>query len=345
MNLKQFSQLLGISQTTISRALNGYPEVNAETRRKIIEAAQKTGYRPNAAAQRLATGKMGSIGLVMPTGPEHQSDVHFGEFLTGLGEASARNGFHLVIMPTDPANEEAALRELATSGSVDGLYLAYMKKNDPRIEMMKALSIPFMVHGRSWGIETDYPYLDVDNESAFRDATSLLLQLGHRNIALLNGPEGYDFTFRRYRGVEAALAEHGYALTPDNVIHSVMNDEAGFLNMERLLARDERPTAVICASTALALGAVRSLNQRGLKPGREVSLIAHDDVLPLLKPVNFSVPLTTTRSSLRAAGMRIAERLINQIKSGEPNTDQELWKAELVVRGSTGPAPTRNADA
>ncbi|WP_284777027.1 substrate-binding domain-containing protein [Agrobacterium sp. lyk4-40-TYG-31] len=338
MNLKQLSQLLGISQTTISRALNGYPEVNAETRRRIIEAAQKTGYRPNAAAQRLATGKMGSIGLVMPTGPEHQSDVHFGEFLSGLGEASARNGFHLVIMPTDPADEEEALRELAASGSVDGIYLAYMKKNDPRIAMMQNLSIPFMVHGRSWGVETDYPYLDVDNETAFRDATSLLLQLGHRNIALLNGPEGYDFTFRRQRGVAAALGEHGGTLNPDNISHSFMSDEAGYVKMEALLSRTDRPTAVICASTALALGAVRALNQRGLKPGKDISVIAHDDVLPLLKPVNFSVPLTTTRSSLRAAGARIAERLIGQIKSGEKDSLQELWKAELVVRGSTGPA-------
>ncbi|NTF30916.1 substrate-binding domain-containing protein [Rhizobium skierniewicense] len=338
MNLKQLSQLLGISQTTISRALNGYPEVNAETRRKIIEAAQQTGYRPNAAAQRLATGKMGSIGLVMPTGPDHASDVHFGEFLSGLGEASARNGFHLVIMPTDPSNEENALRELAASGGVDGIYLAYMKKNDSRIEMVKSLSIPFMVHGRSWGVDTDYPYLDVDNEMAFRDATSLLLQLGHRDIALLNGPEGYDFTFRRHRGVEAALAEHGLALEDDHVSHSIMNDEAGYLKMEELLSRPAPPTAVICASTALALGAVRALNQRGLKPGKDISLIAHDDVLPLLKPVNFSVPLTTTRSSLRAAGLRIAERLINQIKTGETDSLQELWKAELVVRGSTGPA-------
>ncbi len=339
MNLKQLSQLLGISQTTISRALNGYPEVNAETRKKIIEAAQRTGYRPNAAAQRLATGKVGSIGLVMPTGPEHQSDVHFGEFLSGLGEVSAREGFHLVIMPTDPKDEESALKELAASGRVDGIYLAYMKKNDSRIAMMKSLSIPFMVHGRSWGVEPDYPFLDVDNEGAFHDAASLLLQLGHQNIALLNGPEGYDFTFRRYRGVESALAERGHSLDPDNVSHSVMTDEAGFLTMERLLDQPKKPTAVLCASTALALGAIRSLNQRGLRPGRDISLIAHDDVLPLLKPVNFSVPLTTTRSSLRAAGLRVAERLIAQIKTGQTDPFQELWNAELVVRASTGPAP------
>jgi LacI family transcriptional regulator len=339
MNLKQLSQLLGISQTTISRALNGYPEVSAETRRRVMEAAEKTGYRPNAAAHRLATGKVGSIGLVMPIGEHHRSDVHFGEFLSGLGEEASRSGFHLVIMPTEPEKEREALRGLAASGSVDGIYLAYMKKNDPRIAMMQSLSLPFLVHGRSVGVAEDYPYLDVDNEGAFRDATQLLLQLGHTRIGLLNGPEGYDFTYRRCLGVEKALAADGLSLHPDNKRHSSMTDEEGYLGMEALLSRPERPTAILCASTALALGAIRSLNQRGLKPGRDVSLIAHDDVLPLLKPDNFSVPLTTTRSSLRAAGVRVGQRLINRIKLNQTEPYQELWKAELVVRASTGPAP------
>lgn len=177
-----------------------------------------------------------------------------------------------------------------------------MKNNDPRIAMMQSLSLPFLVHGRSIGVEEDYPYLDVDNEGAFRDATQLLLQLGHTRIGLLNGPAGYDFTFRRCLGVEKAMAANGLALHAENVRHGSMTDEEGYLGMEALLSRPEKPTAILCASTALALGAIRSLNQRGLKPGKDISLIAHDDVLPLLKPDNFSVPLTTTRSSLRAAG-------------------------------------------
>ncbi|MDA5631964.1 MULTISPECIES: LacI family DNA-binding transcriptional regulator [Rhizobium/Agrobacterium group] len=339
MNLKQLSQLLGISQTTISRALNGYPEVSAETRRRVMEAAEKTGYRPNAAAQRLATGKVGSIGLVMPIGEHHRSDVHFGEFLSGLGEEASRSGFHLVIMPTEPEKEREALRGLAASGSVDGIYLAYMKKNDARIAMMQSLSLPFLVHGRSVGVEETYPYLDVDNEGAFRDATQLLLQLGHKRIGLLNGPEGYDFTYRRCLGVEKALEASGLALHSANKRHSSMTDEEGYLGMEALLSQPEKPTAILCASTALALGAIRSMNQRGLKPGKDISLIAHDDVLPLLKPDNFSVPLTTTRSSLRAAGVRVGQRLINRIKFEQMEPHQELWKAELVVRSSTGPAP------
>ncbi|WP_147180190.1 LacI family DNA-binding transcriptional regulator [Sphingomonas psychrolutea] len=340
LNLKQLSQLLGLSQTTISRAINGYPEVSEETRQRVLKAAAETGYRPNRAAQRLATGKAGSIGLVMPIEPNDTSDIHFAEFQRGLAEEALRHDFHLVIMPAAPRDEELAIRWLVASGSADGYYLAYMREKDPRIAMAKSLPVPFIVHGRSFGLETDYPFLDVDNEGAFHDAAHLLLQLGHRRFALLNGPEEFDFAIRRRIGAEAALQEKGIDLAPDSIRHTAMTDQAGFCGMSELLERPDRPTAVLCASTVLALGAVRAINRAGLRLGEDISLIAHDDVLPLLKPENFTVPLTTTRSSLRAAGIRIAQRLIAAIKKSEPQPQQhELWKADLVIRASTGPAP------
>lgn len=339
MNLKQLSELLGLSQTTVSRALNGYPEVNEDTRERVLRAVKETGYRPNKAAQRLATGKAGSIGLVMPTAPGHQSDVHFGEFLTGLGEEAVRHDFHFVIMPADPDDEVAALRRLAISGNVDALFVAYMRGHDPRLAMLKSLSMPFVVHGRSFGSEPDYPYLDIDNEAAFYDAARLLLQLGHTRFALMNGPAHLDFAIRRRNGLIAALGERGLELAEDCMSHTVMTDEEGLIAMERFLQLPDRPTAILCSSTVLALGAIRAVNQAGLKLGEEISLIAHDDVLPLLKPENFSVPLTTTRSSLRAAGVRIAQRLIGTVKQAGPFPEQELWKTELIVRASTGPAP------
>ncbi len=339
MNLKQLSELLGLSQTTVSRALNGYPEVNEATRERVLRAVKETGYRPNKAAQRLATGKAGSIGLVMPTAPGHQSDVHFGEFLTGLGEEAVRHDFHFVIMPADPDDEVAALRRLAISGNVDALFVAYMRGHDPRLAMLKSLSMPFVVHGRSFGSEPDYPYLDIDNEGAFYDAARLLLQLGHTRFAMMNGPAHLDFAIRRRNGVIAALAERGLELPEDCTSQTVMTDEEGLIAMERFLQLPDRPTAILCSSTVLALGAIRAVNQAGLKLGEDISLIAHDDVLPLLKPENFSVPLTTTRSSLRAAGVRIAQRLIGTVKQAGPFPEQELWKTELIVRASTGPAP------
>ncbi|MBA4795878.1 LacI family DNA-binding transcriptional regulator [Rhizobium rosettiformans] len=341
MNLKELSQMLGLSQTTISRALNGYPEVNKETRERVLQAARETGYRPNRAAQRLATGKAGSIGLIMPISPDHSSDMHFAEFQSGLAEASIVHDFHFVIMPSRAEDEEQAIRWLVASGSVDGYYLAYVRDRDPRITMAKSLSLPFIVHGRSFGLELDYPFLDVDNEGAFYDATRFLLQLGHQRFALLNGPSDLDFAHRRRLGTEKALAEKGLLLDPRHTRHSFMGDEQGYRGMKEILASADRPTAVLCASTVLALGAVRAMNEVGLKLGTDISLIAHDDELPLLKPENFSIPLTTTRSSLRAAGKRIGERLIAMINQSEPAApEQELWKVELVVRASTGPAPT-----
>jgi LacI family transcriptional regulator len=339
VNLKQLSELLGLSQTTVSRALNGYPEVNEATRERVLQAVRETGYRPNKAAQRLATGKAGSLGLVMPTAPGHQSDVHFGEFLAGLGEEAVRHDFHFVIMPADPDDEVAALRRLAISGNVDALFVAYMRGHDPRLPMLKSLSTPFVVHGRSHGTEPDYPYLDIDNEAAFYDAAKLMLQLGHKRFALMNGPEHLDFAIRRKQGLESALAERGLHLNEYCISHTLMTDEQGLVAMEQFLQLPDRPTAILCSSTVLALGAIRAVNQAGLKLGEDISLIAHDDVLPLLKPENFSVPLTTTRSSLRSAGARIAQRLIGTVKQTGSFPEQELWKTELIVRGSTGPAP------
>ncbi len=339
VNLKQLSQLLGLSQTTVSRALNGYPEVNAETRRRVLEAVRETGYRPNRAAQRLATGRAGSIGLVMPTADGIESDVHFGEFLAGLGDEAVKHDFHFVINPSHPEDEAATCRRLVASGNVDGLFLAYMREKDPRIAMMKSLKMPFVVHGRSIGIPTDYPFLDIDNTGAFYDAARLLVQLGHRHFALINGAGYLAFAIRRKKGVVRALTENGLELREECVHHSQMTDEHGFRAMERFLQLETPPTAVLCSSTVLALGAVRAINQAGLKLGTDISLIAHDDVLPMLKPENFMVPLTTTRSSLRAAGQRIARRLIAGILQIETLPQQELWKTDLIVRASTGPAP------
>lgn len=336
MNLKEFSQLLGLSQTTISRALNGYPEVNEETRARVLKAAAETGYRPNRVARRLATGKVGSLGIVMPITPEQPVDIHFAEFQSGLADECLKHDFHFVIMPAAREQEEQAIRDLVSSGSIDAYYLAYMRERDPRIVMAKSLPLPFIVHGRSRNIPEDYPYLDVDNELAFFEATEHLLNLGHTRFAMLNGPTDLDFAQRRRMGVEKAMKARGLKLDPALVSSTVMTDGHGFQHMARFLDRLERPTAVLCASTVLALGAVRAIRQAGLEVGADISLIAHDDDLHLLRPEHFSTPLSTTRSSIRDAGRRVAERLIAAVNGEEIEAqERELWRAELILRAST----------
>ncbi|PWW01343.1 LacI family transcriptional regulator [Hoeflea marina] len=339
MNLRELARLLDLSQTTVSRALNGYPEVNEDTRQRVLQAVRMTGYRPNRAAQRLATGRTNSIGLVMPTGAGRDTDLHFAEFLSGLSEVAVGNDVQLVINPSRIEDEEATFRRLAAGGSVDAVYLSYIRRSDPRIALLKSLSLPFVVHGREIDGVLDYPLLDIDNAGAFADATRLLLQLGHRRFAFLNAADHLSFAIARHQGAAEALSAAGLALDPALVQNSPMTEEHGYRGMMRLLDQAEPPTAVLCSSVILSLGAVRAVNERGLRLGRELSLIAHDDVFPYLKAENFSTPLTTTRSSIRQAGIRIAERLIGEVAGIAADPQQEIWKADLIVRASTGPAP------
>jgi LacI family transcriptional regulator len=334
VNLKQLSLMLELSQTTVSRALNGYPEVSEETRRRVMDAAKRHGYRPNPSARRLATGKAGMIGYVMPTGASVDIDPHFVEFLSGLGDYARGHELDLVLSPADAQDEETTYRRIVANKQVDALYISAPYHADKRVALAHQLGIPFIVHGRSEGLDFDYPFIDIDNEGAFHDATRLLVQLGHKRVALINGDDTQTFAIFRERGVRRALSESGLVLEPRNIRSVAMTEENGYRAARRLLEGSDAPTAIICSSLLMALGIVRAARDLNLTMPRDLSLVSHDDVFHWLKPEHFSVPLTTTRSSIRAAGARVAERLAARISGLEDGARGEIWPVDLVVRGS-----------
>ncbi|MDW6025702.1 LacI family DNA-binding transcriptional regulator [Mesorhizobium sp. BAC0120] len=339
MNLKQLSHMLSLSQTTVSRALNGYPEVSEDTRRRVIDAAKRHGYRPNPSARRLATGKAGMIGYVMPTGESVDIDPHFVEFLSGLGDYARAHELDLVLSPTLLDEEEMTYRRVVANKQVDAVYVSSPRPADRRIKLVEQLGIPYIVHGRSEGLDFDYPFLDIDNEGAFHDAARLLIQLGHRRIALMNDELTKTFAIHRERGVRRALAASALELFPELALTATMTEENGYRGARALLDLPDRPTAIICSSMIMALGIVRATRELNLEIPRDLSLVAHDDVFHYLKPESFPVPLTTTRSSIRAAGERIAERLAARMSGLETGARAEVWPVDLVVRGSIAGAP------
>jgi len=342
VNLKQLSALLELSQTTVSRALNGYPEVSEHTRLKVVEAARRYGYKPNSNARKLATGRAGSIGYVLPVGRNIDLDPHFVEFLSGLGEHALVREVDLSLTPAPFERESEAYRRIAASRSVDGVYLSSMRSHEQRISLVRDLGIPFLAHGRAMKPAGGYACVDIDNEGAFHDAARLLMQLGHQRLAFINGDTDFSFAVHRLDGVKRAMTARG--LPSENLQHhsAAMNEENGY-RIAMTLFRDadpmRRPTGVLSASMFMTLGVVRAFNQLGLRMPDDVSIITHDDVFPFLKPESFTVPLTTTRSSIRAAGARICERLVDIILGVETETVQEVWPVDLVVRATTGPAP------
>ncbi len=341
MNLKEFARTLGLSQTTVSRALGGYPEVSAATRKRVQAEAVRLGYAPNRGAQRLATGRAMAIGHVVPLGPNPDIvNPIFADFLAGAGETCAAAKYEMVIAVTRHGEEADAYREMAMKGSVDGVIVHSPQIEDGRIALLRDIGLPFLVHGRSSGVDAPYSWFDVNNRRAFFRATRFLTDLGHERIALINGPEEMDFAHRRRLGYEEALLEVGLTVDETIMTSDEMTEPYGYRAACAALQTAVRPTAFLVSSIISAMGVRRAIVDAGLAPGRDVSIVTHDDDLSYLSNRG-DVPLfTATRSSIRAAGRRCGELLIRMIAAGEgapPVT--ELWESELTLGVSTGPAP------
>ncbi len=342
MNLKELSLRIGLSQTTVSRALNGYPEVNEATRRRVLEAAKQYNYSPNTRAKSLATGQALAIGHVIPMSTKHEMvNPVFGDFIAGAGETYSRNGFDMVLSIVPDRDEESVYREFKAKGNVDGLIVHGPRMNDSRIDLLNEIGLPFVVHGRASGQTLPYSWLDVNNTSAFKRATEFLLDLGHRNIALINGLETMDFAYRRRKGFERAMAERGVATNPSFMRSDEMTEVYGYQTAQEMLRSENAPTAFLVASLISALGIRRAIQDAGLVMGRDVSVVTHDDMLSYLSNGD-SVPVfTAARSSVRDAGALSAQMLIDIINSPNENPKSRLLEAELTVGASTGPAPNR----
>lgn len=340
MNLKELAQKLGLSPTTVSRALNGYPEVNESTRERVMAAAKRHNYRPNTRAIRLATGRAMAIGHVIPiTSKQEIVNPVFADFIAGAGETYSRNGYDMVLSVVPDDDEERVYRELHARGAVDGIIVHAPRLNDPRLQLLDTIGIPYVVHGRATGTPTPYSWLDVNNRRAFQRATEFLLDLGHRRIALINGLEYMDFAIRRRAGCLDALVARGIAPDPDLMSSEEMSELSGYRAARTMLSLPLPPTAFLASSMIPGLGVRRAIEERGLSLGTDVSVIIHDDELSYLRNGE-DVPIyTATRSSVREAGRLAAEMLLTIIASPETAPQQRLLEAELIIGQSTGPVP------
>lgn len=337
MNLRELSERLNLSQTTVSRALNGYPEVNEATRQRVAEAAAAFNYRPNVRAQKLATGRSMSIGHIIPLSNQNEMvNVVFADFIAGAGEVYATHGYSMTLSLVRDEDELTAYRGVAEKGAVDGIIVHSPSRNDPRIAYLADLEIPFLVHGRASGITRPYSWMDVNNKRAIETATRHLITLGHRRIALINGQETMDFALRRRAGYLAALSEADIPADLSLMTSGEMSEPYGYSTAGALLEMGAAPSAFVTSSIVSALGIRRAVEERGLRMGKDVSIMCFDDAISYLPNGTDRPVFTAVRSSVRAAGRRCAEMLIDQINTpgGKPVT--ELWEAELVIGTSTG---------
>ncbi|MEP2506249.1 MAG: substrate-binding domain-containing protein [Paracoccaceae bacterium] len=331
---------MGLSQTTVSRALNGYPEVKEATRQKVQDAARRMNYAPNPGARGLATGRSMAIGHVIPVSKQHEMvNPIFGDFVAGASQTYSGRGYDMVLTHVDDGDEESVYRMLASKGRVDGIIVHGPRNDDARIPLLNSLRIPFVVHGRSSQSDQDYSWVDVNNQRSFRRATEFLLDLGHRRIALINGLEDMDFARRRRAGFLSAFEGRAVQPDPSLMCSAEMTEYYGHQETVKMLQTDNPPTAILASSLISGLGVRRAIEEIGMTVGQDVSVIVHDDMLSYLTEPK-EVPLfTATRSSVRVAGQISADLLMKLVDNPTCEPEHILLEAELVVGRSTGPAP------
>ena len=226
------------------------------------------------------------------------------------------------------------IRRLVEGRRTDGIVLARTQVDDPRIRYLAGSGIPFVVMGRT---ETTLPYAHVDGDgtAAFAQATRRLLALGHRDIAYIGAAPEFMFSELRRTGWAAAM--RAASLSPAISAHTAATEHGGLKAARALLASTPRPTAFLCATDRIAIGALRAIKEAGLAVGRDVSVVGHDN----LSASAFAEPaLTTMELPIPEVGARLAEMLIALIGGADAREFAEVWPVLPIERASTGPAPT-----
>lgn len=334
VGLKFLATELGISEGTVSRALNDYPDISQSTRDRVKEVAAKFNYKANQTARRLATGVAEAVAYLMPPNTKSISEPFVSQLLEGIGESLSQRGWDLLVVQASSEKTEAdTVEKLSTNGRVSGVVISRPYKNDRRIELLKKNNMPFIVHGRSVDSD-DYAWLDVDSTQAFKDAVGHLAGLGHQQIGFIGAPLEYNFAQMRLDGYRQGLIENGLQYNPAFVDHVDMTDDASAAAASAFLKAQNPPTAFLCATDTQAIGVLAAIRSAGLIPGQDISVIGYDG-LDFGKHTN--PPLTTLAQPQSHSGREICDMLLAIIDGGNPVDYQELRSARLVRRMSDGP--------
>lgn len=335
MNLKSLATLLGMSKTTVSRALNGYPEVNGRTRERVLAAAREAGYEANPLARGLAVGRLNVFGIIHPLLNSDIGDPFFLDVVGGMSEALEQSKINLIIAPVSSHNEQPSYEQMVRSRRVDGLVVGRTRVNDERIAFLNKVGFPFVAHGRT-STSAPYAWFDYDHEAGMRLAAERLLGMGHSRIALIGAPLELNFARRRRDSFVRTLTGAGLAIDPRHLVDGVQDRRSGYAAMQALLACSPRPTAVIVDNHLAGVGAVRAMLDAGIALGGAISVIVWGSVDET--PIGADVS-TVELPEPQRAGAKISGMLQALLAGTPPAELQVLWQPVLLAGGTVGPAP------
>lgn len=338
--IRQLAERLNISIGTVSRALNGRPDVNEETRKRVLEAAAEFGYVPNQSGRSLRQGTTNAVGLMMESGAESSGngDNFFLGLFEGIQRVLSRHHLDLVVLPC-PTDEDPVLylQRMVTRRMVDALIISATRRKDARIDLLNKARIPFIALGRS-ASAGPHPWIDLDFEGVAATAVDRLVGMGHRRIAVGLPSNDINLGFVFFESYKASLARHGIPFDPGLVIRAMSSEQGGYQIGHDVLAMEQRPTAVVLIYELMAIGLYRRFSEAGVRPGHDIAVIGFRE-----SPQSrfLSPALTCFRISLSDLGVAVGESLLASMPAYAEVYPQgivrKIWPMQLVEGDSDRP--------
>ena len=332
LTLEDIAKKVGVSRSTVSRVVNGFPNVTPEVRSKVVEAIQETGYHPNAAARSLASQHSGVIGLVLPrTVSSFFIDPFFPQLTQGVAYGCNKNDLTLSLyLVSNKEDEEKIYPRISRRGLLDGILVQAGQPDARMMEYLATSRVPNVILGRPFMPE-GANYVDVDNVSAAANATRHLIKLGYKRIATITGERDSAATVDRLEGYKQALKNAGHAIDPSLIVEGDFTEPGGYAAMQKLLAA--KPDAVFAASDITAVGAMDAVLGAGLRIPEDIAFVGFDDV-PIA--TMGKIKLTTIRQPILQFGIKAVELLIDVINNGKKPARRITIETELIIRESCG---------
>jgi LacI family transcriptional regulator len=329
VTMKDVAKLAGVSTTTVSHVINQTRHVNDETKMSVAKAMKELEYRPNILARSLRSGETKTIGLIVPDG----SNPFFAEIARQIEDLGYRKGYSVILGNSDnnPDKQTSYINTLLAK-QVDGVIFISTGGETSELQLLTENNIPIVVADRDLSLSlTDVVLLD--NEKAGYEATRYLLDLGHRCIACITGPDDLSPSMLRLKGYKRALKEFNIGFKENLVEKGDFRFRGGEVAMERLLNQSCPPTAVFALNDMMAIGAMKGITKAGLEIPGDISVIGFDDIefASAVKPA-----LTTMAQPFSELSSKSVEMLINRMCGKINETNQRVvLTARLIVRDST----------
>jgi LacI family transcriptional regulator len=331
--IREIASAAGVSIATVSRVLNGRPDVAANTRETVLEVVRARGFSTNRSARALSGGRTGLVGVTLPI----VQAAYFAFILAGSSEALYEQDMRIVLCPTLHQHErEITLLDRLMHGTTDGAVLMLPEETNEELKALQRMGYPFVVVDPRVPLDEGIPAVSAAHASGARAAVEHLLSLGHRRIAVITGPPAWMASTERLNGYRGALAAAGVMPDPALVAESTFEIASGETAARGLLALPDRPTAIFAFNDNAAVGTLRAARDLGLRVPEDLSVVGFDDSeqAAIVTPA-----LTTVRQPLAEMGRMAVSLLLRLLENQRVEALNVELATRLVVRSSTAAPP------